>query len=120
MILWRASLRYLLRHRLQFVFAVVGVALGVAVVVSIDLANDSARRAFQISAETLSGHATHQVVGGPGGLAEDLYRKLRVDARMRTSAPIIEGYASVPVRPGLTLQLLGVDPFAEAPFHPKR
>ncbi len=29
---------------------------------------------------------------------------------------MVEGYAAVPARPGTTLQVLGVDPFAEAPF----
>jgi putative ABC transport system permease protein len=41
---------------------VLGVALGVAVVVSIDLANASARRAFTLSSEAVTGRATHQVV----------------------------------------------------------
>lgn len=40
------SVRYLIRHPLQFGLCVLGVALGVAVVVSIDLANASASRAF--------------------------------------------------------------------------
>ena len=45
-LLWRASLRYLLRHPWQIGLSLVGVALGVAVVVAIDLANSSAQRAF--------------------------------------------------------------------------
>ncbi len=116
MILWRAGLRYLLRHPLQILFAVVGVALGVAVVVAIDLANTSAERAFRHSAEALAGRSTHRVIGGPGGFDEALYPRLRLEAGLRSSAPVVEGFAGVPSRPGLTLQLLGVDPFAEAPF----
>ena len=45
-LLRRSSVRYLLRHPGQLALAVAGVALGVAVVVSIDLANASASRAF--------------------------------------------------------------------------
>ncbi|NOQ52556.1 MAG: FtsX-like permease family protein [Desulfuromonadaceae bacterium] len=116
MILWRASLRYLGRHPLQLVFAVSGIALGVAVVVAIDLANDSALRAFRLSAQTVAGRATHEVVGGPGGLAEEVYRTLRVEAGFRASAPVVEGYVGVPAVPGLTMRLVGIDPFAEASF----
>lgn len=116
MILWRAGFRYLLRHPLQVVFAVIGVALGVAVVVAIDLANSSAERAFNLSAEALTGRTTHMIVGGSNGLPEDSYRKIRLDGKWRNSAPVVEGFAAVPGQPGLTLKLLGVDPFAERPF----
>jgi len=115
-ILRLAFLRHLSRHPLQLMFSVVGVALGVAAVFSIDLANESALRAFRISAQTVAGKATHRIVGGPSGLEEALYATLRRQGGMRTIAPVVEGYARVPARPGLTLHILGVDPFAEAPF----
>ena len=116
MILRLAGLRHLSRHPLQLAFGIVGVALGVAAVFSIDLANESSRRAFRISAETVAGKATHRIVGGPSGLEEELYVTLRRNAGLRTVAPVVEGYARVPARPGFTLDILGVDPFAEAPF----
>lgn len=116
MILWRAGFRYLLRHPLQIVFAVIGVALGVSVVVAIDLANSSAERAFSLSADALVGRTTHMVVGGPSGLPEDSYIDLRLKGHWRNSAPVVEGYASVASQPGLTLKLVGVDPFAESLF----
>ncbi len=116
MILRLAGLRFLSRHPLQLAFGLVGVALGVATVFSIDLANESARRAFRISAQTVAGKATHRIVGGPSGLDESLYATLRRRTPLRTVAPVVDGYVRVPARPGLTLHLLGVDPFAEAPF----
>ncbi|MGB5197305.1 MAG: FtsX-like permease family protein [Candidatus Deferrimicrobium sp.] len=116
MILRLAGLRHLFRHPLQLMFGVFGVALGVAAVFSIDLANGSALHAFRISAQTVSGKATHRIAGGPSGLEETLYATLRLQGRVRTIAPIVEGYALVPARPGLTLHILGIDPFAEAPF----
>ncbi|HNP71765.1 MAG TPA: ABC transporter permease [Kouleothrix sp.] len=116
--LLKTSWRYLLRHPWQIGLAILGVALGVAVVVSIDLTNSSARRAFAISTETIAGRATHQIVGGPNGLDEAIYRRLRVDLGLRDSAPLVEGYAAVPGKPGLTLHILGVDPLAEGPFRP--
>jgi putative ABC transport system permease protein len=115
-ILRRAVLRGLLHRPLLLVFAIVGVALGVGVVVAIDLANASAERAFRLSAQALSGESTHRIVGGPEGLDESLYIRLRLQERIRPSAPVIEGVASVPQRPGVTLRIVGVDPFAEEPF----
>jgi len=97
--------------------SVLGVALGVAVVVSIDLANTSASTAFQISAETVTGKATHQVVGTTGSIDEDVYRRIRMEAGMQLSAPVVEGYATLQSS-DRTFQVLGVDPFAEGPFRP--
>ncbi|MBK9710723.1 MAG: FtsX-like permease family protein [Kouleothrix sp.] len=116
--LLKTSLRHLLKHPWQVGLAILGVALGVAVVVSIDLANSSARRAFALSTETIAGRATHQVVGGPNGMDDAIYRMLRVDLAVREAAPVVEGYAAAPDHPGLTLHILGVDPLAEGPFRP--
>lgn len=98
--------------------SVLGVALGVAVVVSIDLANSSAKRAFNLSAESVTGKATHQIVGAGEGVDEALYAELRTTLGLRDIAPVVEGYAASSDAPGRTLQILGVDPFAEAPFRP--
>ena len=108
-----AGLRFLRRHPWQTWLTVLGVALGVGVVVAVELANDSARRAFALSMEGLTGRTTHQVVGPPGGFDESAYLDLRVTHRMRSSAPIVEGLVRVH---GATYRLLGVDPFAERPF----
>jgi putative ABC transport system permease protein len=93
-----------------------GIALGVAVVIAIDLANESSRRAFQLSSEALVGKATHQLQGGPSGIPEDLYRQIRVEDGIRTSAPVVEGIAIAIDLDQQPLQILGVDPLAEAPF----
>jgi putative ABC transport system permease protein len=95
---------------------IVGIALGVAVVVAIDLANTSASRAFSLSTETIVGKATHQLIGGPDGLPESLYTELRVDWGYRLSAPVVEGVVTALDLDRQPLRLLGVDPFAEAPF----
>jgi putative ABC transport system permease protein len=116
--LWRASVGHLLRHPWQMGLSVLGIALGVAVVLSIDLANESARRSFALFTESVAGRSTHQVVGGPAGLDEDVYRRLRVEAGIRPSAPIVERDLAAPAYPGLTFHLMGVDAFAEAPFRP--
>lgn len=115
-LLWRNSLRYLLRHPLLIGLSVLGVALGVAVVVAIDLANTSAREAFSLSAETVTGKATHQVIGAGEGLDEAVYRDLRVGLGLRDTAPVVEGFARAPAYPGRTFQVLGIDPLADALF----
>ena len=117
-IIFRLAGRYISRRFLQSLLFVLGVALGVAVVIAIDVANGSASRAFNLSTNSISGATTHQIVGGPTGLPTDLYRQIRVDLGIRTSAPIIEEYVRVlnDAAGDQPLRLLGVDAFAEAPF----
>lgn len=114
----RASTRFLLRHPWQLALALVGIALGVAVVVAVDLANTSARAALAVSVETLSGRATHRILGGPEGLDEELYRRLRLEAGAGAgpSAPVMELRGRTP--DGDSLRILGVAPLAEPPFRP--
>ena len=117
-LLRRASARYLRQHPWQFGLSILGVALGVAVAVAVNLATGSARRAFELSSAAVTGATTHQVVAGSGGVPEDLYRRLRSEMGLRTAAPVVEGYVGVQGHPGLTLRLLGVDPFAERDVRP--
>jgi putative ABC transport system permease protein len=114
-LLRRAGRRYLQRHPWQLALSVLGVALGVAVVVSVDLANESAERAFGLSMDAISGRATHQIVAGERGVDESVYVALRVEAGLRQIAPVVEGTLSVAGR-GSTLRVLGIDPFAETPI----
>ncbi|MCC7359831.1 MAG: ABC transporter permease [Anaerolineales bacterium] len=110
------SLRDLRRRPLQTALMILGIALGVAVVIAIDLANTSARRAFELSTATVVGRATHQIVGGPSGVPADFYRKLRAEWGYRLSAPVVEGVAEAVDLDQQPLRILGVDPLAEAPF----
>jgi putative ABC transport system permease protein len=112
----RQAWRYLWRRPLQSLFFVLGVAIGVAMIVAIDLANGSAQRAFDLGTETVTGRATHQITGGPGGLDELLYTRLRTDLGIRVSAPVVEAYVAAPALDNQPMRLLGVDAFAESPF----
>lgn len=124
--LWLSSLRYLTRHPWQTGLSILGVALGVAVVVAMDLANQSAKRAFSLSTDAVAGRSTHRIIGGPGGIPNELYRDLKIRAGMPDMAPAVEGYGTISTnnRPaiaqhaGTRLQVIGVDPFAEGPFRP--
>ena len=117
-LLWRSSLRYLQQHAWQAGLALLGVALGVAVVVAIDVANESARRAFLLATQSIVGRATHQIVGGPNGVSEEVYRRLRLTGKVRALAPVVESDVAATDYPGRIFHLLGVDAFAEVPFRP--
>ncbi len=110
------SIRYLLRHPWQVGLSILGVALGVAVVVAIDLANGSARAAFQISTETVTGRTTHQITASAQGVDELVYRDLVVRGVVDLAAPVVEGYAQAADESVGTLHIFGIDPFAEAGF----
>ncbi len=114
-LLWRSGIRYHFRRPWLYALSVIGIALGVAVVVSIDLANNSAKKAFLMSTESVTGAATHQINGTGRRLDEEVYRTLRTELGIRKSAPVIEGYASKPDL-SRTFQVLGVDPLAEEHF----
>ena len=116
-ILFRSSRHYFLRHPWQLGLAVTGIALAVAVVVSVDLVNSSARHSFERSTETIAGRATHRIVGGPAGLDDMLYTRMRVDHGIRDIAPVIEAHVTLE-KDGKreTLVFLGLDPFAERTF----
>ncbi|HSJ09831.1 MAG TPA: FtsX-like permease family protein [Longimicrobiales bacterium] len=115
-LLLRAGARWHLRHRWQLGLAVLGITLGVAVVTAVDVATGSARRAFELSTEAVAGRATHEVIGGPAGLPDSLYARIVVEAGADSAAPVIDRYVRLPDHGGRTLRLLGIDPFAEAPF----
>jgi putative ABC transport system permease protein len=108
--LYRANAAFLLRHPWQLAMALLGVGIGVAVIVAVDLANASARKAFLLSMDAVTGEATHQVVGGPRGIPERVYADLRVAGGIRAIAPVVAG----PVDIGdATFEVFGVDVFAE-------
>jgi putative ABC transport system permease protein len=113
----RLAVRQLRSHPWQLGLAILGIALGVAVAVSIDLANGSALRAFGLATEAVSGRATHQIVGGPSGLPDALYGRLRLDLGVRRTAPIVHCDVAAD-RDGGTFHVLGIDPFVDTDFRP--
>ena len=113
------SLRTLLRHPIQFAIMTLGIALGVAVIVGIDIANASAARAFDLSTTALTGRATHSIIGGAQGVDESIYVRLRTDPQWHgklESAPIVIAYGVSHQLGEVLFTVLGIDPFAEAPF----
>ncbi|MBZ0278633.1 MAG: ABC transporter permease, partial [Anaerolineae bacterium] len=115
-VILRLARRHTSRRLLQSTLFVLGVALGVAMVIAIDVANGSASRAFNLSAESIAGRATHQIIGGPVGLPSAFYRQLRLELGLQASAPVVEAYVRAADLGDQPLRLLGVDSFAEPPF----
>jgi putative ABC transport system permease protein len=111
--LWSASFRHLLRHPVQLLLALAGLALGVATIVAVDVATGSAARAFELSMAAVQGPATHELDGGPAGIDEALYVHLARTLHYVRANPVVDGYVTIGDE---SLQLLGVDPLAAAGF----
>ena len=111
--LWSTSFRHLLRHPVQLLLALLGLALGVATIVAVDVATGSAARAFELSLAAVQGPATHELDGGPAGIDEAWYVQLVRTLHVVRANPVVEGYVTTGDE---ALQLLGVDPLAAAGF----
>lgn len=114
--LWRVMLRHISRRPIQSVLFIIGVMIGVAMMVAVDMANFSATRAFELSADSVAGRATHQIIGGPNGIDEAVYVQIKTDFGLREAAPIVEDFVVANALDERPLRLLGVDAFAEPPF----
>jgi putative ABC transport system permease protein len=85
--------------------------------VSIDLANGSAQRAFALSTDAITGRATHRIVAiAPTGVDESIYAHLRRMPNHIPMAPVVEGYVLADELGAQPMRLVGVDLLAEAPF----
>lgn len=114
--LFRVILRQIQRRFTQSLLFVVGVMIGVAMLVSIDIANNSARTAFGLSTDAIVGRATHEILGGPRGFDESVYTQIRTEVGFRDSAPIVTDFIIAQNLEEQPLRVFGVDAFAEAPF----
>ena len=111
----KAGLRFLFTHPWQTALSVLGIALGVAIILSIDIANESSTKAFDISMETVTGKASHRIESKSGDISIDhlaALRKLGIDA----TAPVIEQNVRIKGKEQITATFLGVDPFSETGF----
>lgn len=116
-ILNRSGYRYFAKHPWQVFLSILGIALGVSIVVSIDLAGSSSTKAFEMSMESVTGKATHQITGGPAGVPDSIFRFLRIEKNVRPSAPVVENYAMYETSSTRrTFRVLGIDAFSEDDF----
>lgn len=114
--LWNIGWRHLIRSPWQSLLMILGIMLGVAVVIGVDLANESASRAFALSTDVVAGKSTHYIAGGPNGLDESIFTELKISGFPFPAAPVISAYVGVEEMGDIPLQLLGIDSFSEAPF----
>ncbi len=70
-------LRPIVREKTRTVLTIAGIAVGVAVVVAIQLANQSALRAFRESVDAIAGRANYQIIGDTGPIDENLLLRLQ-------------------------------------------
>ncbi|HUL83378.1 MAG TPA: FtsX-like permease family protein [Gammaproteobacteria bacterium] len=108
------ALRFYAKHPWQLVLALAGISLGVGVYVGVDLATNSAARAFELSAAVVRGGTTHHLLAAGGDLDEDVYAQLVLQRGIVRAAPVIELAVGVASRPGRRYPLLGVDPLQES------
>ncbi|MBX3043644.1 MAG: FtsX-like permease family protein [Candidatus Kapabacteria bacterium] len=114
--LFKSGINYSIKNPWQTLLSIIGIMLGVAVVISIDIANQSAYKAFELSMESVSGKATHQIISNPPGLADSLFRIIKTEQYIPKAAPVIEKFVGYKGDIPRTFTLIGIDPFHEAPF----
>jgi len=100
----------MLAQRRQTWLNVIGIALGVALVVAVDLANQSAAKAFALSLASLSGQTSHQLVANGASIDEQLFVQLRTEQAIAKSAPRLQAKVKLGDE---SFTLLGVDPISE-------
>ncbi|MEA2488876.1 MAG: putative transport system permease protein [Acidobacteriota bacterium] len=116
MILRALVLRPIVREKIRTTLTVLGNAVGVAVVVAIQLANQSALRAFQESVDAIAGRANYQLVPDVAPLDESVLLRLQPlwNEGVRF-APVID--AEGQVEPSqMPIRLLAVDLFSDLHF----
>ncbi|MCK5392364.1 MAG: ABC transporter permease, partial [Deltaproteobacteria bacterium] len=111
------SIGYIRKHILQNLLLVIGIAFGVALVVSVDIANQSASRSFTLSKEMLSTKSTHRISGAYSDFDEKIYNDVKLNLGIRNIAPIVEDYVNIVELGGRAVRLLGTDFFADLIFY---
>jgi putative ABC transport system permease protein len=113
-------LRPILREKTRTLLTMLGIAVGVAVVVAIELANQSALRAFRESVDAIAGRANYQIVPEVAPLDERVLLSLQpLWAAGVRFAPVIdvEGMLEPAQQP---IRLLAVDLFSDLHFRDYR
>ena len=109
-------LRYLAQHPLLTTLNVATVALGVALYLAIQVANQSANRAFEASVDVVAGKAQLEVHAPAGNLPDRLLPAITRQRGVAAATPIVRGFVTLPQYPGEYLDLLGIDVFTNEPF----
>jgi putative ABC transport system permease protein len=108
-------LRPLGKDRLRFALTVSGIAVGVATMAAIRLANASVLSSFSDTVDFVAGKASITILADGAGIPEETLERL---AWLRgigaTFAPAITETAATGARDGEVVEVLGIDPLADA------
>lgn len=110
------SFGYWRRHPVITLLAILSIALGATVYLAVCVANHSAIRAFRAGIDLVSGKSHLEVRATSGSLREEVYPLAAAVEGVLGATPVLEGYATLPGRPGEYLHLLGLDVFTNLPF----
>lgn len=115
-LLFKFSVRHLWRQKWQSFLLIIGILLGVAVVIAIDYANASSRKAINISTQSLTGSATHQILSSSTGISDNYFTDMKRKGIFDVASPIVEGYVNVLDFNQQPKLVLGIDPLLDFPF----
>ncbi len=108
-------LRPLAKDRLRFALTVSGIAVGVATMAAIRLANASVLSSFSETVDFVAGKASITILAdGPGIPEETLERLAWLRGIGATLAPAITETAAAGAKDGEVVEVLGIDPLADA------
>ncbi len=108
-------LRPLAKDRLRFALTVSGIAVGVATMAAIRLANASVLSSFSDTVDFVAGKASITILAdGPGIPEETLERLAWLRGIGATLAPAVTETAAAGARDGEVVEVLGIDPLADA------
>ena len=112
----QVGFRHLRDRPLLAIATVLAIGVGVAVYLAVQLANDSANRAFRAGIDLVSGRSHAEVRGTDRHLAEASFVRIRDHPMVAAATPTLEADVILPEHPGRHLRLLGIDVFTRAPF----
>jgi putative ABC transport system permease protein len=115
-LLGKSLRRNLQESRTLFLLTVVGVALGVASVVAIQTLNRGAMQAFDGSVRAISGQAELSVMALVPAFDETTLVKVLADPAVESAWPLCRVDVAVQGKPGLLLEVAGVDLLAPVRF----
>lgn len=108
--------RQFLRHPVISLCNILGIALGVAVFLAMQTGNRSANRAFAATVDLVSGKANAELRADGSGFDEAVFPSARTLPGVAAATPMVDGFATLPDRPGEYLHILGVDLFTAPAF----
>lgn len=115
-LLLKFSVRHLIRQGWQTILLIIGILLGVAVVIAIDYANESSKKAISLSSQSITGKATHQILASGSGIPEAFFVEMMRTSVFKEASPIIEGFVNVIEFDQQAILILGIDPLLDFPF----